>query len=316
MQSPLTPLLQRKSNPLTPLQTGLAAHAGLAKPAVTASRPRAPVQPGVAPHPEDYKRIGGGLWIIIAWLYRNDPHKLKEAYVSDHSSFSVVAALLLTISTALAVFGPTNFAVGSSSTVHWVFTAATSLSLAFNVMTILLATEMVIASQQVPAEAFTWCLIENTHKGWAREPSQWAIFSFVALGVSITSCVCLVHGGLHWVMFCVAYAGVIALYVCSFPLRWASVLHSLVYTCKDEVDIKLLNYNAKAFEATALWMWCTKRKPFVLSRAARSSAESDQGPAGASAAAPEGAAGDAGRILAEGWAAHRDDESGGIFTAT
>lgn len=287
----------------------LAAHARLAAAKPAAAGVAAPQQraPGDAPRPEDYKRIGGGLWIILAWLYRNEPHRLKEAYVSDHSSFSIVAALLLTISTALAVFGPNNFSEGSSSAVRWVFTVATSLSLSFNVMTILLATEMMVASLQVPAEAFAWFLIENTHKGPTREPSLWAALSFVALGVCITSCVCLVHGGLHWVSFCAAYSGVVALWVCTNPWRWGSVLHSLVHVCRDEVDMALLNYNAKVFEVTALWMWCTKRKPFVLRRVARSS-EPAPGPA-ASTGAAEGAAEGA---LPEGWTAHRDEE-GSLF---
>jgi hypothetical protein len=254
---------------VVPVLMAHAAHAKLRGGGATASSRHARIS-RESPRAEDYKRIGGGLWIITAWLLRNDLEKLKSAYINDHASFSVVAALLLTISTALSMLAPGNsadgasFAFGSSYAIHYVFSVSTSLCIACNIMTILLAAEMMLAANTVPAAAIHWYLIENTHKGPTREPSFWAIGSYVCLCVSLTTCSILQNGGLHWVALCAAYVGVVAVYFISAPSRWESVLRSMLHVCNDETDVELLNFNASIFPPTAMWMWWTQREPFVF----------------------------------------------------
>jgi hypothetical protein len=207
----------------------------------------------------DYQRIGGGAWPISAYLLRNDLPRLKEAYMYDHASFSIVAALLLTISSALLMYAPSNFSseLAYLGPMKWTFVISTSLSVTFNVMTIVTAGEMLLCSNSVPAEAFHFFMIECTHTGPSREPSFWGTLGYMCLLLSLVSNVYLVYGGFFWLPLCVSMTACF-LYHCYCNLsRWRAVALSLERLCSNGEDLEVLRKNAASFPP--MWSWKPRR---------------------------------------------------------
>jgi len=202
----------------------------------------------VDPTPDDYKRIGSGNWVIVAWFFRKRPEMLKAIYLKDHASYSIVAALLATISAALLMQSPANF-VSSASAAQWIFVVSSSISMAADVTAILIATEMYLCSILVPPECFVWFLIENTHKGFAREPALWLGVGIASLCTALSACVALNWGGLFWIPVAATLGCALAIVNASAPLRWRGLYRGLRHMVKDESDLHLFEHGARTFLA-------------------------------------------------------------------
>jgi hypothetical protein len=201
----------------------------------------------VPPTRDDFKRILSGPWIALAWLMRDRPEQLKTMYMNDHASFSIVAALLATISAALLMLSPASFE-GRDEGAQWVFVAFASLSLGAEIAAVLVATEMYVHSNAMPPECFVWYLIENTHNGFFREPGLWLTVSFASLSVALTACVYLTWGGLFWLPVAGCLGGALLLgSLLSAPLRWRGYFRGLRHLVKDESDTHMHEHGARAF---------------------------------------------------------------------
>jgi hypothetical protein len=198
------------------------------------------------PTRDDFKRIECGNWVAAAWFLRDKPDLLKAMYMNDHASFSIVAALLATISAALLMLSPSNFA-NPDYAAQWVFIIFSSLSLAAEFAAILIATDMYVASNNMPLECFVWYLIEITHKGPFREPSIWLGLAYVFLSTALTACVYLTWGGLFWLPVAASLGSALAVGSLSFPFRWRGYFRGLRHLVKDETDMHMHEYGARTF---------------------------------------------------------------------
>ncbi len=222
----------------------------------------------IPPTRDDFKRILSGPWISVAWFLRDKPELLKSMYMNDHASFSIVAALLATISAALLMLSPSNFVEDPDSRAQWVFIGFSSLSLAAEIAAVLVATDMYVHSNAMPVECFVWYLIENTHNGIFREPGIWLIISFSSLAIALTACVYLTWGGLFWLPVAVSLGCALLLGGLSSPFRWRNFFRGLRHLVKDESDMHMHEYGARHF----LGILAERQTPSVLSKPTQTAA--------------------------------------------
>jgi hypothetical protein len=219
------------------------------------------------PTRDDFKRIQSGNWVAVAWFLRDKPDLLKAMYMNDHASFSIVAALLATISAALLMLSPSNF-LNPDLSAQWVFILSSSLSLASEIAAILVATDMYVGSNVVPVECFVWYLIENTHNGLSRDPALWLGLAYIFLSTALTTCVYLTWGGLYWLPVAGSLGCALAFFSLSAPLRWRGFYRGLRHLVKDESDMHMHEFGARLF----LGIFAERQAPRVLPKPTQTAA--------------------------------------------